>query len=49
MDIEEKFLKHFIKVTQQASIATFSKIGNKNKKLALSSLNYLNHMISKIK
>ena len=31
MDIEEKFLKHFIKVTQQASIATFPKIGNKNK------------------
>ena len=31
MDIEEKFLNHFIKVTQQASIATFPKIGNKNK------------------
>jgi fructose-1,6-bisphosphatase II / sedoheptulose-1,7-bisphosphatase len=31
MDIEEKFLKNFIKVTQQASIATLPKIGSKNK------------------
>ena len=31
MDIDEKFLKEFIKVTQQASIATLPKIGKKNK------------------
>ncbi len=31
MDIEEKFLKKFVKVTQQASIATLSKIGKKDK------------------
>ena len=31
MDIEEKFLKEFVKVTQQASIATLPKIGKKNK------------------
>ena len=32
MVIKEKFLKEFIKVTQQASIATLSKIGKKDKK-----------------
>ena len=32
MDIDEKFLKEFVKVTQQASIATLSKIGKKDKK-----------------
>ena len=31
MDIDEKFLKEFVKVTQQASIATFPKIGKKDK------------------
>ncbi len=31
MDINEKFLKEFVKVTQQASIATLPKIGKKNK------------------
>ncbi len=31
MVIKEKFLKEFIKVTQQASIATLPKIGSKNK------------------
>jgi len=31
MEIQEKFLKEFIKVTQQASIATFHGIGRKNK------------------
>ena len=31
MDIEEKFLKEFVKVTQQASIATLPKIGKKDK------------------
>ena len=31
MDIDEKFLKEFVKVTQQASIATLPKIGKKNK------------------
>ena len=31
MEIEEKFLKEFVKVTQQASIATLPKIGKKNK------------------
>ena len=31
MEIQEKFLKEFIKVTQQASIATFHEIGKKNK------------------
>jgi len=32
MDIDDKFLKEFVKVTQQASIATLSKIGKKDKK-----------------
>ena len=31
MDLEEKFLKEFVKVTQQASIATLPKIGKKDK------------------
>ena len=31
MEIDEKFLKEFVKVTQQASIATLPKIGKKNK------------------
>ena len=31
MEIKEKFLKEFIRVTQQASIATLPKIGKKNK------------------
>ena len=31
MNINEKFLKEFVKVTQQASIATLPKIGKKNK------------------
>ena len=31
MDINEKFLKEFVKVTQQASIATLPMIGKKNK------------------
>ena len=31
MDIDEKFLKEFVTVTQQASIATLPKIGKKNK------------------
>ena len=31
MDIDEKFLKEFVKVTQQASIATLPKIGKKDK------------------
>tara|TARA_Y100000992_G_scaffold275659_1_gene219367 strand:- start:1372 stop:2322 length:951 start_codon:yes stop_codon:yes gene_type:complete len=31
MDINEKFLKEFVKVTQQASIATLPKLGKKNK------------------
>ena len=31
MDINEKYLKEFVMVTQQASIATLSKIGKKNK------------------
>ena len=31
MDIKEKFLKEFIKVTQQASIATLTGLGKKNK------------------
>ncbi len=31
MSINEKFLKEFVKVTQQASIATLPKIGKKNK------------------
>ena len=31
MEIQEKFLKEFIKVTQHASIATFHEIGKKNK------------------
>ena len=31
MHIDEKFLKEFVKVTQQASIATLPKIGKKNK------------------
>ena len=31
MDIDEKFLKELVKVTQQASIATLTKIGKKDK------------------
>ena len=31
MEIDEKFLKEFVKVTQQASIATLPKIGKKDK------------------
>ena len=31
MHIDEKFLKEFVKVTQQASIATLPKIGKKDK------------------
>ena len=31
MEIDEKFLKEFVKVTQQASIATLPKIGKKIK------------------
>jgi len=30
MEIKEKFLKEFVKVTQQASIATLPKIGKKD-------------------
>ena len=32
MEIDEKFLKEFVKVTQQASIATLPKVGKKKQK-----------------
>ena len=48
MEIDEKFLKEFVKVTQQASIATLPKIGKKNKKQVNGSQVY-NEVTKKIK